>query len=241
MNKVEIADGLFLTSDYCAWYENKRAVLVADFHLGYESVLKEEGISIPTFQQEKILDRVADIKNRYEPDSFIVLGDFKHNFGRSENREFKELLEIMDYLMEGSSLILIKGNHDNYLENYANIKGVPFYEEKMILEDMILTHGHQVVRGDSLLIMGHEHPAIEVRDEVGSILRLPCFLYHPERKILVLPAFNPLTEGRDVVESKSFFSKNLDHLYPDDFRVYVISEQGLIDFHKVIDLKAVRE
>lgn len=240
MNRVEIADGLFLTSDYCAWYEKERAVIVTDFHFGYESVLREDGISLPTFQKEIILDRLADIKSLYEPDLFIVLGDFKHSFGKTENREFNELLDIMDYLMEDSSLVMVKGNHDNYLENYTNIKSVPLYEEMMVLDDMTLTHGHQEVRCPGLLIMGHEHPAIEIKDEVGSKMKVPCFLYSPEREIVVLPAIDPLSEGRDVIASTSFFSKNLDHVDPADFHVYAISEEGLLDFHKVRDVRTAQ-
>ena len=237
MNKVEIAEGLFLTSGYCVWYEKKKTIFLTDLHLGYESVQKEDGISLPPFQKEEILDRLADIKNEYNPDSFIVLGDFKHNFGRGKRQEFNEVLDIMDYIMEDSSLVMIKGNHDNYLENYADIKGVPLYEERMVLMDLTLTHGHQKVHRNGLLVMGHEHPSIEMKDEVGSKLRLPCFLYHPEQKILVLPAFDPLSEGRDFTVSESFFSKNLDYLDPRDFHVYAISEKGLLDFHRVRDVK----
>ncbi|MBS3781430.1 MAG: metallophosphoesterase [Candidatus Thermoplasmatota archaeon] len=237
MNRIEIRDGLFLTSDYCVWYEKKGTVIFTDFHLGYKSALKEDGISLPTFQKEKLLDRLADIKNRYDPESFIVLGDFKHNFGRSENQEFGELLDIMDYLLEDSSLVMIKGNHDNYLKNYTNMKGVPLYEEKMILDDMTLTHGHKKVNSEGLLIMGHEHPAIEIKDEVGSKLRFPCFLHNSKRRILVLPAIDPLSEGRDVIASTSFFSKNLEHLDQADFQIYAISETGLMDFHRVGDVR----
>ncbi len=240
MNKVQILDELFLTSDYCVWYEKKNTIIAADFHIGYESALKEDGISLPTFQKEKILDRLADIKNRYHPDSFIVLGDFKHNFGRSENQEFREVLEIMDYIIEDSSLVMIKGNHDNYLENYANMKGVPFYEEKMTLGDINLTHGHSKLHFDGPLIIGHEHPVIQIKDEVGSKMRLPCFLYNPEQEILILPAFDPISEGRDVIRSRSFLSEGLDRFDPAEFQVYAITENGLKDFHTVVDIRSTQ-
>ncbi len=240
MNSIEIYDGLFLTSDYCVWYEKENVVLLSDLHLGYESVLREDGISLPTFQKENILNRLANIKNRYDPDSFIVLGDFKHDFGKADSQVFNELLDVIDYLMEDSSLVMIKGNHDNFLENYTNLKGVPLNEEMMVLEDLTLTHGHRNVSGEGLLIMGHEHPAIEIKDEVGSTLKYSCFLHHPEHKILVLPAIDPLSEGRDVIASKSFFSKNLDHLNSDDFHVYAISEYGLLDFHQIKDLRKIQ-
>lgn len=237
MHEIEIENGLFLSSNYCAWYKPRETVIVADFHLGYESAMREDGVSLPEMQKEKILDRLSNIKNRYEPETIVVLGDFKHNFGRSEDHDFSELLDMMDYMLEGSSLVMIKGNHDNYLKNYSKVKGVPLYEEKLDLDGITLTHGHKDIAWDDLLITGHEHPAIEIKDEIGSSMRFPCFLYSNKHKVLVLPAIDPMSEGRDVISSPSFFSKNIERLNPEDFHIYAISESGLLDFHRIKDVR----
>lgn len=240
MQEVEIEDGLILSSNYCVWYRPRRTAVITDFHLGYESVMREDGVSLPELQKEKILDRLSDIKNRYGPDNIVVLGDFKHNFGRSEDSDFSELLDMMDYILEGSSLIMLKGNHDNFLKNYTKVKDVPLYEERMDLDGITLTHGHRDIGWDDLLIMGHEHPAIEIKDEIGSSMRFPCFLYNEKEKVLVLPAIDPMSEGRDVISSPSFFSKNIENLDPADFHIYAISESGLVDFHRVSDVRSAQ-
>jgi len=237
MNEVEIEDGLILSSNYCALYSPKNLAIISDFHLGYESVMREDGISLPELQREKILDRLFDIKNRYDPETIVVLGDFKHSFGRSDDRDFSELLDMMDHMLEDSSLIMIKGNHDNYLKNYTKIKDVPLYDEKMDINGITLTHGHLRIDWDDILIMGHEHPAIQIKDEVGSAMRFPCFLHNKEKGVVVLPSIDPISEGRDVVSSSSFFSKNLEGLDPADFHVYAISDDGLLDFHLVKDIR----
>ncbi|MFP4142969.1 MAG: metallophosphoesterase [Thermoplasmata archaeon] len=237
MHEIEIEDGLFLSSNYCAWYRPRNTVIVTDFHLGYESVMREDGVSLPQLQKEKILDRLSNIKNRYDPKTVVVLGDFKHNFGRSEDSDFSDLLDMMDYIMESSSLVMIKGNHDNYLKNLTEIKGVPLYEEKMDMDNITLTHGHKEIVSDGIIIMGHEHPMIELKDDIGSRMLFPSFLYNEKHKVLVLPAIDPMSKGRDVISASSFFSKNIEKLNPEHFHIYAISENGLLNFHKVGDVK----
>jgi len=237
MREIEIRDGLILSSNYCVWYRPKDAVIVTDFHLGYESAMHDDGISLPEIQKEKILDRISDIKNRYQPETMIVLGDFKHDFGRGGDRVFSEILDVMDYMLEDTNLVMIKGNHDNYLKNYTRLKNVILHEIKMELDDITLSHGHEEITWEGLLMIGHEHPAIEIKDEVGSSMKFPCFLFNEEENVLVLPSIDPMRRGRNIVTSSSFFSKSIVNLEPADFQVYAISEEGLLDFHKVRDIR----
>ncbi len=239
MKKIEIENGLYITSDRCVWYEPEKTVMIADLHLGYESALKENGFSFPLSQKEKILDKISSIKNRYSPENIVVLGDFKHNFGKMEDDEFHELLDVIDYLMEDASLVMLRGNHDNYLKNLTELKGVTLYQDKMELHDMILTHGDEMVESDGTLIMGHEHPSIKIVDEVGSSMRFPSYLYHETEKILVLPAFSTFAEGRDVVASDFFFSDILEsfNIEMERFHVYAISDEGLIDFRTIEEVR----
>lgn len=240
MKEIEIYPGVHITAYNCIWYEPKDVIIAADFHIGYEKALERDGISVPSFQKENILNRLSTVKKKYNPETYVVLGDFKHDFGRTEDQEFRDILDIIDYMTEDSSLVLIKGNHDNYLRNLSELKGVPLYENYLEIGSMLLSHGHTKIEWDDLLVIGHEHPALKLRDEVGSLLRLPCYLFHEERKILVLPAFSPVAEGRDVVNSSGFFSEVLEDFNDEieDFRLYAISENGLIDFHSVKEVRS---
>ncbi len=240
MKEVEIYPGVYLTTYNCVWYEPEEVIIAADFHIGYEKGLEQDGISVPNFQKENILNRLSTINEKYDPEMYIVLGDFKHDFGRSEDQEFREVLDVMDYLMEESSLVFVRGNHDNYLRNLTKLKGAPLHEDHLTLGPLYLSHGHNEVEWEDLLIIGHEHPALKLRDEVGSLLKLPCYLFHEEREILVLPAFSPMAEGRDVVSSDRFFSKVLKDFKDEieDFRLYAISDDGLIDFHRIKEVRA---
>ncbi len=239
MAKKEIRPGLFLTSDYCVWYEPKRTIILADFHLGRESSMKEQGVSLPRFQKDEILDRLSTIKEKYQPETFIVVGDLKHEFGKNREQEFEEVFEVMDYLTESSDLITIRGNHDNFLKTLTSKKGVPFYEYSMTVDDLFLTHGHKEMEREGTLIMAHEHPSIKIRDEIGAVLKFPCFLYNEKEDIIILPAFSPLAEGRDILSTPGFISSILDEVEIQDFKVFALTESGtgLIDFKTVKEVK----
>jgi metallophosphoesterase superfamily enzyme len=47
------------------------------------------------------------------------------------------------------------------------------------------------------LILGHLHPALEIREPSGAGQKVPVFLAN--RRCIVLPAFSPFARGYDVV------------------------------------------
>lgn len=241
MEKIEIEPGIFLTSESCVWYEPRKAVIIADLHLGYEAYLSEQGMNVPSHQKKKILDRLSTIKEKYDPDSLIIVGDFKHEFGKNREEEFKDVLDVVEFLTKDTNLVVVRGNHDNFLQTITNTAGVPFYQESFEVDDITLAHGHKEVSlgSEEFLIMGHEHPSIFIRDGVGAGIKLPCFLYHEERKIIVLPAFNPLAEGRDVSKKDSFFSEALEkqEIPIEEFRVFIVSDSGITDFHTLEEVR----
>ncbi len=234
MDRIEVEPGLFLTSDYCVWYKPRDIIILADIHMGYESGLKDEGFSLPLFQKDEVLDKLSTIKDKYDPNTFVVAGDFKHDFGRSEQREFSDILDTMDYILQDCDLTIIRGNHDNYLQNLTGYKGIPFYEESIKIDDIFITHGHLELDHDGILIMGHEHPSLKIRDEIGAIIKRPCFLHSKKHSIIILPAFSPMAEGRDIVNSKKFFSEILSDIEDlKDFDIYALSEDGIIHFQTI--------
>jgi metallophosphoesterase superfamily enzyme len=51
--------------------------------------------------------------------------------------------------------------------------------------------------------MGHEHPAINLRDGIATSVKCPCFLAGP--RVLILPAFSQWSAGSNV-RTASFLS-----------------------------------
>ncbi len=235
MHSVELEPGIFINSDFSVYYEDYKTVFIADLHLGYETSMVEDGISLPPIQREKIMDRVSAIMDKYGPEEIVVVGDFKHSFGK---RYEMDMYGIMDYILERTNLSFVRGNHDNFLRTLISSRSLRMEEEKRCVGEVTAAHGHLGVEFDGILVQGHEHPALRIRDDSGGVVSLHCFLYHPEKRIIVLPAFNPLTHGRNILTADGFLSETLREISPDEFVVYPITETGLMNFHRLTDVKA---
>ncbi|MFO7791783.1 MAG: metallophosphoesterase [Candidatus Saliniplasma sp.] len=237
MEKIDILNEIHITSDYCVWYSPKNVVILADLHLGLEASLKEDGISLPRFQKDEILDRLSTILDKYNPETVIVNGDFKHEFGKNRREEFYEVMDVIDFIKDQVELIIIRGNHDNFLKTITEKKRIVFYEKYIELDNITITHGHEDFPDFDFLIMGHEHPSIKIRDDMGAFIKIPCYLFHKTKKILILPAFSPLSEGRDMISADSFISDNLKEIDIEDFHVYALTESGLMNFKTIKDIR----
>jgi hypothetical protein len=119
----------------------------------------------------------------------VVAGDIKHEFSRNLGQEMKDVRKVLDYLNDRTEVVLVKGNHDNYLENIVSRIEMPVVE-RYVQRGVTIVHGHSAC-ADRPLVMGHEHPSIKLVDRIGAYLKLPCFIHLREEGIVVLPAFSP--------------------------------------------------
>lgn len=215
----------------------KKILVISDLHLGFEEALNKLGVLVPRFHYKDIKEKLDSIFRKINsPDKIILNGDLKHEFGRISNQEWKELLDLFDFLKtKCHELIIIKGNHDPIIEPIARkreIKVVKEFRENNIL----VIHGDKIPEKlEGVIIIGHEHPAISLKDE-AKIERFKCFLKGKfKRKILIVqPSFNPSIEGSDVLKEKllSPFLTNLS-----DFEVFVVEKEEVLKFGKVKDFQ----
>ena len=85
----------------------------------------------------------------------------------------------------------------------------------------------------SFLIIGHEHPAVSVREGVKQEL-YKCFLlgsWHG-KKLIVMPSFFTIAEGLDVKKEKTLspFLKDIS-----DFNVFIVADK-IYKFGKLKDM-----
>ncbi len=155
----------------------------------------------------------------------IINGDIKHNFKPYPN-EIKLLKEFISEINEYVELILIKGNHDSLFPK--DIEILDYYK----LNNYIIAHGHKHIKGENFII-SHEHPSIKLRDDVGAIIKLPIYLIN--KNYIVLPAFNPLSPGNDLINNSP-----TSPIIKNEFlnsEVIAISEYGLLNFGTLRDLR----
>lgn len=232
----EVWPGWVATSEHCVYVPGEEAVVVADLHLGYEGVLRLEGVAMPRYQGDRILRRLQRILDRYDPRQLVVNGDFKHEFGKNLQMEWREVGAVLEFLTRQTEVVLVRGNHDNFLKTIAARFSVPVVKEHRMGE-VTIAHGHRPVAREGRVLLAHEHPVVRLRDEVGALLTLPCYLY--DREVAVMPAFSPLASGTDVstVQREDLLSPLLRNLSLDSLRVLAVSPMDLLDFATVADLR----
>ncbi len=205
---MELLDRFKTVNGYPAVYDPETdAVVIADLHLGLESLMADSGVYMPKVQLEEAKADITALLEDTGADRIIVLGDVKHEFSETSYGEREEVQDLLDMLAgEVDEVLLVKGNHDNYLiyavEEYDNVE----LSEYFIRSGAVFVHGHEVVenletREADYVVMGHEHPALTLKDEIGVAEKLPAFLYgemRDGRNILVLPAFSALAEGSQI-------------------------------------------
>lgn len=204
-------------------------LIISDTQLGYEESLNKQGIMIPRKSFEELKARLAEMIGKVKPKKIIVNGDIKHEFGSISRSEWKQTLELVDFLKSKAELILIRGNHDTVLGPIAEQKDIKIAEH--YFEDgYYIVHGHKIPRDldfkrAKTVIIGHEHPAVILREGARSE-KFKCFLHgrFEGKELFVLPSCNLLTHGTDVLRER-LMSPFLTDI--SDFEVYIVADEIL--------------
>ncbi len=195
---VELIDGF-----PAAFIKSLNAIVIADPHLGYEGVMAAKGILIPKVNLKHIIKTLDECISKTGASKIIVDGDIKNEFSTVELEEFNELKEFLEFI-RGKSIepILIKGNHDNFVERYKDAFKLKVYRQQAELGRYLFFHGEELPEGKEadFLIMGHEHPAMAVFSKAGKKEKLRCFLYgkFKKKQLLVMPAINYFASGTEI-------------------------------------------
>jgi len=237
VDRLAISRGVEVTRDHALFLRDERALVISDLHLGFEGALAEQGVSIPRFQRKVILERLGAMLDRNKAEQVVVAGDFKHEFSRNLVDEWVEVKQVLRFVKERATPIMVRGNHDNYLATILGDLGLALHDRADV-GGYTIVHGHEEVSTLAPIVMGHEHPAVKLKDELGATVSVPAFIISD--RLVVLPAFSPLALGVDV-SSYPYLSPILNRMDIDDARVIGVDErEGLLDFGRVRDLRQVR-
>src|SRR5438034_11294591 len=175
MDRLEIAKGVEATRDFALLLRDERALVISDLHLGFEAALAEQGVSIPRFQRREILERLARLLDAYEPEKLIIAGDFKHEFSKNLSDEWVEIKQVLRFVQQRTQPIIVRGNHDNFLATILGDLRMKLHD-RYDLGGCTFVHGHEEVKALGTIVMGHEHPAVKLRDSLGATISVPAFL-----------------------------------------------------------------
>lgn len=217
------------------WFRKDKTLILSDFHLGYEEYLHQKGVLVPKYQAQEIIKELEKILKKVQPKTIIINGDLKHEFGTVLRQEWKEVLQIIDFLQKKcQELVLIRGNHDTILEPIAEKRGIKIVKEYHI-SNILIVHGDKLVETKAKrIIIGHEHPALSLKDK-SKTEKFKCFLKGKwnKKELIVMPSFNPLLEGTDIIKER-LLSPFLTDI--SNFEVLIVHQENVLNFGKVRNL-----
>lgn len=238
---MEISEGIVVFG-YAIFIKKIKTLVVSDLQLGKEEMMRQAGLFIIDNEAGSFRNTLDTMLNKTKAKRVIINGDLKHEFGKINRQEWKQLSELLRGLRKKAEVIIVKGNHDILLRPIAesvNISIKEYYYNKK--EKIYFTHGHKIpedrfFKEAKTIIIGHEHPAILLDDGIRREY-VKCFLVgrYKNKKLIVIPSFSNIGRGVNILREEylSPFLKKID-----DFKVYVPLE-NLLYFGKIKELKKI--
>ncbi len=241
---IKVSKNIFLV-DLGVYLKKFKALIIADLHIGLEEALNKEGVLIPRFQLEDLINKMRTLlellKNKgFEVERVIINGDLKHEFGTISSQEWKDTLKFLSFLEEVGEVVIVKGNHDTILGPIASKKNVKVVDY-LVFDDILIIHGHKVLsiahdKNIKVIIIAHEHPAVGISDGLRTEL-FKAFLFGSwhGKELIVMPSFCLVNEGSNILREETL-SPFLKETNINKFKVFVVGDKKLLYFGSVEDL-----
>ena len=186
--------------------KSERILVVADLHLGWEALLIQKGVHIPS-QTPRILDKILRLIKKCKPTRLIFLGDVKDAIAKVAMEEWRDIPDFFETINKKvPDIQIVLGNHDGTLEPLLpeTVKILP--STGVVFGNVGLFHGHAwpapELLGCRSLITSHIHPMVAFRDPMGFRMtrqvwvKAPCdgerlaksFLKHSGAKVTSNPS-----------------------------------------------------
>jgi putative SbcD/Mre11-related phosphoesterase len=213
------------------YFKELDLIAISDLQIGYESHLAEKGIFVPQIQTRQLIKNLREISFLKNAKRLLINGDLKHEFSRptlQEIREIKEFLEFAKNIFK--EIIIVKGNHDNYILNILEEMEFPIYDPYYEEKGYCFFHGDKEIDLPECkyLIIGHEQPMILLKHGFDKLKVKALLIGEYNRKtLIVLPAFSTIASGSEinVLNKDELLSPILKKCDVDNFDVYAIEEE----------------
>ena len=181
--RAEVQPGVWLDSRRALFFAEYSLLVVADLHWGFARTHRVAGNLLPLWGDELIAHQLRALLADYRPAEMLWLGDCLHAVsGKAGAEAFLDALSG-----SGVKVEVLLGNHD---KRWAR-PGC----RTLCRGEFLFHHGDKEVSlaPGQVEVIGHFHPAANLRDGAGLRLRLPALVIGPRR--LILPAFSPWASG----------------------------------------------
>lgn len=199
----------WLSQHRCMFWEEQKALIVSDLHVGKAGHFRKAGIAVPQSVFKEDLQCLFSEIQFYKAQRLIIVGDLFHS---RENKEMDLFAKWRNDILH-VKLDLVKGNHD-ILKNdvYANMN-VLVHEHTLCIDEFLFTHDAENAQcaRNTYTFSGHIHPGVLIKGTGRQALRFPCYYFSDS--IAVLPAFSKFT-GLALIEPKH--NANVYAILPSD-------------------------
>ncbi|MGE7993513.1 ligase-associated DNA damage response endonuclease PdeM [Pseudomonas sp. NPDC089554] len=185
---------LWLLPDKALYWPARRALLVADVHIGKAASYRALHQPVPRGTTEATLARLDQLLGLYACEQLVVLGDFLHA-SAAQAPAIQARLLAWRQRHAGLHMVLVRGNHDRHAGDPPGQLAIEVHEEPWLMEPFALQH-EPLAHPSHPVLAGHVHPVCLLRGKARQRLRLPCFALGPQ--VSLLPAFGEFTGGWNI-------------------------------------------
>jgi uncharacterized protein len=189
---------LILLPQKAIYWQQEKALIVADVHMGKVGHFRKAGIAVPRDMEQDDLAMLSDLIDEYKPKKILFLGDLFHSDLNTDWEWFVLWRKHFPKL----ELILIRGNHDIIHDQHYIDLNVSLHDELLIGPFLMLHHplNDEVLKNaNGYVFCGHIHPGVSLSGRARQHITLPCFAFGSKQAIL--PSFGKFT-GKVAIRSQ---------------------------------------
>jgi len=161
-----------------------KSLIMSDVHIGFEEELHNVGFRVPS-QSWRLVEEIKQLIKNTGAKRLIILGDLKHKVPGTSKIEWRYLSGMVEDIRRMvDEIVLVPGNHDAGISKilgdsvtYAPSRGFMIEDEE---HKVGLFHGHTwpsiTLSNADMLVMGHMHPVVRLRAEIGFTIRKRVWL-----------------------------------------------------------------
>jgi DNA ligase-associated metallophosphoesterase len=194
---------LWLSAGRCIFWEEQKALILADLHLGKTGHFRKAGIGVPQTIFKEDMQRLVSLIQFFKPEQMVVVGDMFHSESNKELEWFGRWRKDFSAL----AVHLVKGNHDMLQDQWYKDTCIVLHAKELRTGVFIFCHDYSGYNAtqewgsdEAYVFSGHLHPGVYIRGKAKQALRLPCF--HFAENCCTLPAFSRFTGVAPVMPAR---------------------------------------
>ena len=192
-----LSQDLILLPKKAIYWQQEKALIMADVHLGKVGHFRKSGIAVPRDMEQSDLAGLSDLVDAHKPERLIFLGDFFH----SDINADWDWFVLWRSQFPRLEINLVRGNHDIIDDSHYHKLDIILYDELLIGPFLMLHHplsGDELQNAPGYILCGHIHPGIRMVGRGRQQITLPCFAFGARQA--VLPSFGKFT-GRVAIHN----------------------------------------